>query len=381
MSSILSVLKTVISWLAVVAGVLLGVFGLALLGVHPLPRPGYPWLPREWALTIGIAFLGVTPLAASLLAFRNRKRAGLLYFGSAAIVMLCALPSRGYDPAILTEARLLSTILVVLGLFWLVTHLRGWPRVAPELASSLRVRIGVVGLGSLLLFVMVSVTAIALSVSWERPGDCGSDGAPFLAEGRGGEPVFVARIVHIDRFLGAVAVVRERFGGLSRFHKIVFLKQGRAGEEYFVDGRIGEGLMTRYIFPVIDMKCTESATVQDAKVELRLLRGSRHWSGVRIMGKALILTTHFRALPGARIIIAGPVGTTVALTDQDGIYDVSDLPPGHYSVHADEGAYVSLYHEHPACRENREPAHLQPGDVWGCTLELMAKPNATRASP
>ncbi|MGA2901525.1 MAG: hypothetical protein ABSF40_14955 [Candidatus Acidiferrales bacterium] len=372
-SSILNSLKTVISWLAILAGVVLGVLGLAELGLQPVLGLYRSRLASEWLLTLAIAFLGTTTLVASFVALRNRKRAGLIYFGGAAVVMLCALASRGDNPGDLTAAQAMPSILVVLGLFWLVTHMRGWPRVAPEWAWSRRMKLGVAGLGSLLLFVLVSVAAIAISVSWVNPGDCGSEGTPSLPR-RGGEPAFVARVIHVDRFLGAVAVVQERFWGLSRFHKVVFLKEGRAGDEYFVDGRIEPGLLTRYVFPVIDMKCSESALLPDAKVELRLLRGSPHWDGVRIIGRVLKLRGKQPGnppLPGVRVIITGPAGTTIAVTDQDGIYDVSGLASGRYSVRAD---VVDAFPApgYSLCREHNEypGAGLRPGDVWGCTLRV-----------
>jgi hypothetical protein len=371
-SSLLKFLKTAISWLAIVAGILLGAYGLARLGVEPVwglngPRPG-----SDWFLILGIAFLGLVPLVASFVALDNRKRAALLYLGGGAIVMLLALPSRAY-PEVLTAAREASTILVVFGFFWLLTHMRGWPPIVPEGAWSLRVRIGVATLGCFIVLVLVSVGAIAISMSWEFPGDCG-EALPFVTQ-RPGRAVFIARLVHVDRFLGAVAVVQEQFWGVPWHSKVVFLKApGKRGVQYFVDGRLDNGLLTRNILPVIDTKCTGSELLQDAKVELRLLRGSPHWDGVRIIGRVLKLRGEQPGnppLPGVRVIITGPAGITIAVTDQGGIYDVSGLASGRYSVRAD------VVEAFPApgyslCREHYEypGAGLRPGDVWGCTLRV-----------
>jgi len=369
-SSVLNSFKTVISWLAVVVGVLLGIYGLARLGIEPVWGLNSRRPASDWFLTLGIASLGLVPLVASFVALGNRKRAGLLYIGGAAIVMLFALPSRAY-PEILTAAREASTILMVLGLFWLVTHMRGWPRIVPERVWSRRVRVRVAALGCLIVFVLVSVTAIAISMSWELPGDC--DEPPPFTKPHPGRAVFVARVVHVDRFLGAVAVVQEQFLGLPWHSRIVFLKApGKPGDQYFVDGRVDNGLLTRNILPVIDTKCTGSALLQDATVELRLLRDSPHWDGVRIIGRVLKLRGEQPGnppLPGVRVIVAGPAGATIAVTDQDGIYDVSGLASGQYSVRAD---VVDAFpaRGYSSCREQNAGVDLRPGDVWGCTLRV-----------
>lgn len=369
MSSILSFLRTAVSLLAIVAGALLGIFGLARLGTEPVLGLGYSRVASEWWFTLGLAFFGFTPLVASLAALKSRKRAGLFYLCGAAVVIVCALPDRARDPASFSVAETVSTVLAGFGLFWLVTHIRGWPRVARQRVLPPRAKMAVAGLGSLLWFALVSFAALAISMSWEFPGDCGE--VPPFAKQRLGRADFVGRVVHVDRFLGAIAVVEEQFWGVPWHSKVVFLKApGRPGDQYFVDGRLDNGLLTRYFFPVIDMKCTGSDRLEDAKVELRLLRGSPRWDGVRIIGRVLKLAGGEQSghppLPGARVLITGPKGTTIATTDQDGIYDVSGLENGHYAVRAD----VDDPSEYSSCRDFTEAKELLSGDVWGCTLRV-----------
>jgi hypothetical protein len=63
--------------------------------------------------------------------------------------------------------------------------------------------------------------------------------------------------------------------------------------------------------------------------------------------------------PGITVLIKGPAGNTVAVTDGDGVYDVSGLPFGQYTVE------LSTKDWHPACALN-----LEARPVDGCSLFL-----------
>jgi hypothetical protein len=58
-------------------------------------------------------------------------------------------------------------------------------------------------------------------------------------------------------------------------------------------------------------------------------------------------------------LIKGPAGNTVAVTDGDGVYEVSGLPFGQYTVE------LSTKDWHPACALN-----LEARPVDGCSLFL-----------
>lgn len=70
-----------------------------------------------------------------------------------------------------------------------------------------------------------------------------------------------------------------------------------------------------------------------AVISLRVLQDGPPKSGVRIIGQ--VFESYFAASSPARgvnVRIAGPNGDVVLATDDQGIYDITGLPPGHYSV-------------------------------------------------
>jgi hypothetical protein len=223
--------------------------------------------------------------------------------------------------------------------------------------SSVRAKVAMMGIVGVVVGVLVSVASIAVEVRREYPGDC-NESRPF-SKPLPGRDVFVAKIVHVDSIIGAVAIVEERFSDLPS-SKFVFLKGGRQGDFWFIDGRATGGWLTRHVFPVIDTKCTGSAPIQDAKVDLRLLRQGER-DGVRIIGRTLKSGSANSPTPGVSVVIRGPMGAAViTTTDKDGIYDVGGLSPGHYSIRA----------EYASCPEYGNVAELKSGDVWGCTLRV-----------
>ena len=133
---------------------------------------------------------------------------------------------------------------------------------------------------------------------------------------------------------------------------------------YFIDGRWEEGVVTRWLVPVLDLKCTGSSSIEDAGVELRLFRDSPQWNGVRLIGRVFDTPATGRGwapAPGVAVIVDGPSGSVATVTDHDGIYDVSGLPPGRYSIR------VPTSGPHGTCQDFREGT-LESGDVWGCNL-------------
>src|SRR5579885_1468945 len=81
-----SALKTGVSWIAVVAGIAIGVFGLAVFGSAPVLGP---WTyARAWWLVAAAAIFGLCFLLSTALSLRNRNSAGLLLFTAAPVVAL-----------------------------------------------------------------------------------------------------------------------------------------------------------------------------------------------------------------------------------------------------------------------------------------------------
>lgn len=354
--------KVITGWFAVLTGLAISTFGFGVLGVREFrdwQQPAWFWYGTAMALVFGLV-----PLAASMASFRSRKIASFLYFSAIPLLALGFRLSDLRDP---TGVGLV--LFVVLGYFWSIAHRYNWPQIAMGRARLVRKNRAALLAAGVLFCGAAFLTSIHLAVSREFPGDCGYEGTPFVKP-YDGDAAFIASVIHVDRVLGSVATVRESFWGLPWWSKILFLKWGREGETYFVDGRLANGLLTRRPIPVVDMKCTGSSPLEDAKVELRLLRGNPDWPGVRIIGKAVRLRTKEEQrghppMAGVTILIVGAGSTVTAVTDADGIYDVSGLSRGHYSIHAEVDA---PYREYSFCRENIEPAELRPGEVWGCTL-------------
>jgi Carboxypeptidase regulatory-like domain len=90
-------MRTVLSWLAVAFGLLIGLLALAQFGMVWLPDNDDPgWLVR-WIQYAGIALFGVTFLTASITALRDRKRAGFTFLAFMPVTVFClAYPSAGY---------------------------------------------------------------------------------------------------------------------------------------------------------------------------------------------------------------------------------------------------------------------------------------------
>ena len=91
-------LKLIVSWFVTALGFLVGFFALARFGMARPPfnddLPG--WLLR-WISYLGGALLGPVFLAGSIVALRNRKRAGIIFLICMPITVFClAYPSAGY---------------------------------------------------------------------------------------------------------------------------------------------------------------------------------------------------------------------------------------------------------------------------------------------
>lgn len=164
---------------------------------------------------------------------------------------------------------------------------------------------------------------------------------------------------------GAVAVVRERFFGTRS--KFLLLTQGyfEKDQEYLIDGvDFGNTPLTRFL-PIVGFRggCTHSARIEDAGVDLRILRDKSPHRGVRIIGN-LTRRTGSRREPvaAAKVVITGPQGTVAVRTDGQGIYDISGLPPGHYEVHSETHGQDPWYTQ---CWNGED---LKSGDVGGCAM-------------
>jgi hypothetical protein len=135
-----------------------------------------------------------------------------------------------------------------------------------------------------------------------------------------------------------------------------------SGRTYYVEGRYANGWITRFL-PIIDMShCSRSSPLDQAALDIRILREGPSQKGVRIVGQ--VRGSHNQLRLGAKVVVAGPMGTEAVSTDSDGIFDLRDLAPGHYELRVEQ------------CDERRNPAYnrcsanadLVAGKTWGVEL-------------
>jgi hypothetical protein len=425
-----------LSSLAVALGVLVGFFALARFGMAWPPfnddLPG--WLLR-WISYVGGGLLGPVFIAASFVAVRNRKRAGLIFLVAMPFVVFClAYPAAGYlvwhsdgsgwfePPEIPTAVGLTalfflpifmgllairgrkwtvylfaftvlvagvvfglshwtkaflppfagwSALFLLFGMFWRGTSNRDWPSVLQPRARSLIQRVAVIVVTCIVVLCVDVVVTFGLSALGSSlfSGDC-REKPLFVRPESQYHAVFTARVIFVGRSIEAllnsrgffrdpqipgardprvgdwaVGVVQERFWGLFSWSRLVLLTNFIYWKDatYFVDGSRGRGLLTRAL-PIVEGRvgCSRTKAAQDAVVDLRALHEAPSATGTRVLGyvrepettcaRGLTPPSPPRFAQGVRISVTGPTCTRIITTDQSGIYELDDLPPGDYSV-------------------------------------------------
>ena len=330
-----SFLKRTLNWLVFLAGMLLGVAALSMLGALEVDGDGFcaDWMASgNWRFAITWLSFGIVSIGLSWIALRNRRRAGILFLIAAPVPAFRAYLSE--DSSIRSVTLIVFTAFLLMGLFWHRTNRSDWPPLTARLAST-RHRVAV-RLGALLLLaclVIIGSAAIAL-VPFQGHGEC-AGAWPFASPRRPGHTAFVATIPWIP-----FAIVHEHFWGLpfwsTRFALIARAGIGgklRGGNTYFIDGHRPTGLVTRFL-PMVEIRfCGRSRPVSAAGLDVRILREGRSIKGVRVIGQ--VLGDYHKPAMGVNVRIIGPMGTITVITDKDGIYDIPDLPAGHYEVRID----------------------------------------------
>jgi hypothetical protein len=136
----------------------------------------------------------------------------------------------------------------------------------------------------------------------------------------------------------ALAVVKDRYWGLPWYWPKVVLLDGSypcdiamaEGEDYLVSGR-------RVRYGVLDVRgCSRTQLLKSAQIDLRTLGGS-HCAGP---GGTIIghVTRDRDSVPGVLLRFQNRDGRVyTAKSDADGIYELSHLPPGPYTLESDLG--------------------------------------------
>jgi hypothetical protein len=162
-------------------------------------------------------------------------------------------------------------------------------------------------------------------------------------------------------------VVEQQFWGLPAWDKRIILIAVplHHGEVYFVDGRRMPGLLTQFL-PVVEVSsCNRTRLLKDATVDLRVLHDGPPRDGVRIIGEVK-RGRHWEKAAGVKVLISAPNGITTTETDKEGIYDVTGLPAGPYTIIADA---KPLRPESSRCQTYAD-ADLKSGAIWGCELVI-----------
>ena len=351
-------LKKLLSWSAVAASGLIAVLALVRLGSDPVSRSG---LDGEQFVSLGA--LGVAALvhlvAAICVMLSRRQLAALVLLASVPVFSAWAIHFRACsvlnpsDRGLYHAFGLLAVLSASLCACWLFSSRRQWPPVLPS-SYSARARVSIVCSFIALAGASDLVITLIQAIRPSPPAaiDCNVAGvfsqSTFLRD-----TAFTAHVILVghqvkvsNRWGGywAVVTVQEQLVGWH-LPRLALLTDGffRSGDNYFVDGRRSKGLFTRFLPIVAIGICNRTALISDSGIPLRLIRSGFPKKDVRIVGRVDRLLdktlrkfyerSEFRPIQGALVAITGPSGTTIASTDQDGIYDVAGLSPGRYSVH------------------------------------------------
>jgi len=367
-------------WSIVLLGVGVGTFAIGLLATNEKPS-------GEWVAVVTMAIFGVVPLAASLMALRSRRRAAHLFFAGAGLAAIFVVGAwvfvrsrEGDEPvsALLLFLAIAAIIFAGPGAFWLFTDRRQWPPLTKRsLTPRVRIMLGI----SFFSILVAGVVATGLYATARMPefGDCGEP-RPFAAPRSPEHVALTARIIyvhHLNAYTGwAIARTQHRYWGLPWWNqKFIVLPYTffKPGEEYLVDGYVRPSLIG-HLTNLMQVHCSRTAPVRDAQIDLRLLRDGPPKKGVRIIGRVL------RAQPGGGVQPASHIAVTLVqdsgpqiavVTDEQGIYDASELPSGHYDVRVDSCMSSGAYQFGCTCGQPSEEK-VEPGHVWGCTLRLPA---------
>jgi len=377
--------KQSLSYSVFVWGIVVGVLGLAILLSRDPTHAGRSL--SGISSLLAVVLLGTVPLVSSLRALRNPKSAGLLLLGFASLVLPALFLATSdavryggfpWQESFAYSAFATLVTFILPGLFWLLTSTAGWPRMVSPPRPSLKRRVFGAAITTILLSAAVTACVIAIvALAPPMPGDCFKGAPPLLKQRYPEQAVFIARVIrvgfHCDVFHGerkcqdALGVVQQRFWGLDS--KVVLLTGGlfEDGETYLVDGMRHRGLLTRFLPIVTYTPCSRTSHLKNAGVDLRLLHDGPPRDGARIIGRT---TRGWGDIvePGTKVLITGPSGTITTFSDQQGIYDVHGLPPGHYDVRrADRPNDTTA--PFASCQWSPE-YQLKPGDAAECTLML-----------
>ena len=372
-SRTVSFLKDALSFAVLALGIIVGLFGVAMVADMPA-FPGY--FEPEWSRVAGFALFGFVGILGSVIALWNRRRAGILFLLTAPIAGGCFawwLRLGRYNSNVTLGRPLLvfaaaSLPFAILGTFWFISSRLGWSPVVSRLMTTRGAQI----FAGTLLFAACMVAGVFLSFYIPRSGwgNCHEypplsvqrfpDQAVFTAE-----LMFAGRTPHDSGFVEWFLMrVRQRFWGLPWWAPNFVIVRGffKVQEgQYLIDARRSQGLLTHFLPFVEQYPCCHTQRVERAVADLRALKDGPPRSGVRVLGT--VYTDMFVTSEAARnleVIATGPGGSITTTTDQEGIFDIAGLPAGHYSVQVKSENLRGYF--------SRAEGDVKSGEIWGATL-------------
>jgi hypothetical protein len=375
---------------------------LSYLGVQTGPSDGASL--QDWLSTVVLIVAGIVPLCAAAISFRSvRCAAFLCFFGLLFVGVWLAglrLAHASFPPMVLRysvdsssvkiEALLSICLLLLLpAIFWLMAgKLREPSALVAPLSLKWKATAGVA-------IIIALVIGIILDDAYSgESGECHFVASPFVGQQLAGQSVFTGHLIwthlvwpsraiseqhpELFRKYVAIAVVDRRFWGLPKLNGLVvltYLERGPyhyygVGQSYFIDGRRESGVLAR-VLPIFNVFCTRTTLLTDAQVDLRVIHDGAPRNSVRILGETLQSSSDYRLLPvsGARLVIDGPSGRTVVTSDQYGVYDAPNLPPGVYRIGSqlEDGQIVW---QQPLCLAYSGQL-IRVGEVRDCTVVIQ----------
>jgi hypothetical protein len=340
-----------VGWMMILGSTLLSVYGLVGIAATPFTTP--------IGALIGV-IAGLFSVIAPIVATWSPRVAARIYLWIAPtdplLVPLFHVPF-GYgilgrdmarwnpQTAIATAAVVFVGSLVIPCFFWRWAVRRGWPGLLAEGPLSrfpkLFATVGFV------TFIGLSLVALLLSLNFPwRPivGDCG--GGPLLSEGAPlglvtASVLFVGPRSYRGQSLWSVVRVDHVYSPKAwAMPNLVILRGGfrveGIGRQYFVEGQRSYAPLGRFL-PIIEpLDCGHTKPLEDAAIELRVLRDGPPKSGIRLIGQVYkgnaSRSVSRTPVPGIEVSIDGPSGKIESVTDPQGVYDLVETLPGRYLI-------------------------------------------------
>ncbi len=346
-------IRQAVSWVMILGSMLFSVYGVSGIASTQFTTP--------IEALIGV-IVGLLSIIAPMVAAWIPPVAARIYLWIAPAALLVVplfhksfgygIPGRNiagwWNPqtAIATAAIVFVASLVVPCFFWRWAVRHGLPGLLTIGPLSRRPKL-VGALGSA-MFISLFLVALFLSLNlpwWSLIGDC--HGGPLLSEGALLGSDFTASVLfvgprtfHGQSLWSMVRVDRVYSRKAGAIPNLVILRGGfrfeDTGRQYFVEGKRSDAPFRRFLPIVEPYNCGHTKPLEDAAVELRVLRDGPPKSGIRLIGQVYKGDRWRREsqtpVPGSEVSIDGPGGPAESVTDSQGIYDMTGALPGRYMI-------------------------------------------------